>query len=124
VTVPPAVKTPQSMELRGVVHALSEYKPQFADVVTAPFESTFDFDDRLLATFGDCVAGLLDTFGNVFTISAEDGIGELVMTAKVVTDKPVLSPLMQELPRLFLIVFVLNLPRDLFSESSVLTLFP
>jgi hypothetical protein len=75
------------MELRGVVHALSEYKPQFADVVTAPVDSTLDFDDRLLATFGDCVAGLLDTFGNVFTISAEDGIGELVMTAKVVTDK-------------------------------------
>ena len=70
-----------------MVHALSEYKPQFADVVTAPLESTFDFDDRLLATFGDCVAVLLETFGKVFNISAEDGIGELVMTAKVVTDK-------------------------------------
>jgi len=75
------------MELRGLVHALLEYKPQFADVVTAPLESTFDFDDRLLATFGDCVAVLLDMFGNVFTILAEDGIGELVMTAKVVIDK-------------------------------------
>lgn len=39
--VPPAVKFPQFIELRGVVHALLEYTPQFADVVTAPLEDRF-----------------------------------------------------------------------------------
>ena len=36
--VPPGVKFPQFTELRGVVHALSEYTPKFADVDTAPAE--------------------------------------------------------------------------------------
>jgi hypothetical protein len=35
---PPGVKFPQFMELRGVVHALLEYTPKFADVETAPVE--------------------------------------------------------------------------------------
>jgi hypothetical protein len=38
--VPPTVKVPQFMELRGMVHALSEYTPKFADVDTAPVEDT------------------------------------------------------------------------------------
>jgi hypothetical protein len=33
---PPAVKVPQFIELRGVVQALLEYKPKFADPVTLP----------------------------------------------------------------------------------------
>jgi hypothetical protein len=41
VLVPPAVKVPQLMELSGVVHALSEYTPKFADVFTAPLDDTF-----------------------------------------------------------------------------------
>ena len=36
--VPPAVKVPQLMELRGMVHALLEYTPKPADVVTVPLE--------------------------------------------------------------------------------------
>lgn len=38
--VPPGVKVPQFMELREVVHALSEYTPKFADVDNAPVEDT------------------------------------------------------------------------------------
>jgi hypothetical protein len=38
--VPSMVKFPQGMELRGMVHALSEYTPKFADVDTAPLEDT------------------------------------------------------------------------------------
>ena len=38
--VPPGVKVPQFMELRGMVHALSEYTPKFADVDTAPAGDT------------------------------------------------------------------------------------
>jgi len=38
VLVPPAVKVPQFMELRGVVHALLEYTPKFADADTVPLE--------------------------------------------------------------------------------------
>ena len=37
---PPAVKVPQFMELRGVVQALLEYIPKFAEVVTWPFVCT------------------------------------------------------------------------------------
>jgi hypothetical protein len=40
VVVPPIVKVPQFMELRVVVHALLEYTPKFADVVTVPVEDT------------------------------------------------------------------------------------
>ena len=36
--VPPIVKVPQFMELREVVHALLEYTPKPADVVTVPVE--------------------------------------------------------------------------------------
>ena len=36
--VPPAVKVPQFMELRGMVHALLEYTPKFADADTVPLE--------------------------------------------------------------------------------------
>ena len=36
--VPPAVKVPQFMELRGCVHPLSEYTPKFADEDTVPVE--------------------------------------------------------------------------------------
>jgi hypothetical protein len=39
VLVPPAVKVPQLMELRGWVHALSEYTPKFAEVNTVPAEA-------------------------------------------------------------------------------------
>lgn len=39
--VPPAVKVPQLMELRGVVQSLSEYTPKFADVDTVPLDGTF-----------------------------------------------------------------------------------
>ena len=39
-TTPPGVNVPQFMELRGVVHALLEYTPKFADVVTVPVEDT------------------------------------------------------------------------------------
>ncbi len=49
--VPPAVKLPQFMEDKGIVHALSEYKPQLADVTTPPME---------------------DTSGDLFTTSRED----------------------------------------------------
>jgi hypothetical protein len=35
---PPAVKVPQSMELREVVQALFEYTPKFADVDTCPVD--------------------------------------------------------------------------------------
>ena len=38
--VRPAVMVPQFMEVRSVVHELSEYKPIFADVDTAPLEDT------------------------------------------------------------------------------------
>jgi hypothetical protein len=38
---PPAVKVPQLIELRGVVQALLEYTPKFADVVTVPLDDTF-----------------------------------------------------------------------------------
>jgi hypothetical protein len=38
--VPPAVKVPQFIELRGVVHALLEYTPKFADADTVPVEDT------------------------------------------------------------------------------------
>ena len=41
VVVPPAVKVPQSKEVSGVVHALLEYTPRFAEVVTVPLEDTF-----------------------------------------------------------------------------------
>lgn len=37
--VPPAVKLPQFMELRGWVHPLSEYTPKFADVDIVPVEA-------------------------------------------------------------------------------------
>jgi hypothetical protein len=60
------VKVPQVMELRGVVHALSEYKPQFADVDTVPLE---------------------DTGGDVGTVPLEDTGGDVVMAAKVVSAK-------------------------------------
>ena len=36
--VAPAVKAPQFMEVRGVVHPLLEYTPKFADVDTVPLE--------------------------------------------------------------------------------------
>ena len=49
-----------------MVHALSEYKPQFADVNTAPLE---------------------DTYGDVGTASMEDTCDVVVMAAKVVSDK-------------------------------------
>ena len=65
-TVPPAVKFPQSIELRGVVHPLSEYTPQFADVDTAPLESTL---------------------GDFVTTPVESTCVWLVRAAKVVTDK-------------------------------------
>jgi hypothetical protein len=39
VLVPPGVKVPQVMELRGWVHALSEYTPKFAEVDTVPAEA-------------------------------------------------------------------------------------
>ena len=35
---PPAVKVSQFIELSGVVQALFEYTPKFADVVTCPVE--------------------------------------------------------------------------------------
>jgi N12 class adenine-specific DNA methylase len=37
--VPPGVKVPKFTELRGVVHALSEYTAKFADVDTVPAEA-------------------------------------------------------------------------------------
>jgi len=40
VVVPPAVKVPQFMELREVVHALLEYTAKPADVVTVPVAGT------------------------------------------------------------------------------------
>ena len=54
--VPPGVRAPQFMVLRGMVHALSEYTPKFADVVTVP---------------------------------EEDTLVDVVMTAKVVSDKAI-----------------------------------
>ena len=38
---PPGVKVPQIMEVSGVVQALLEYTPKFADVVTMPLVGTF-----------------------------------------------------------------------------------
>ena len=81
--VPPAVKFPQFMEPIGVVHALLEYKPQFADVVTAPLEDTCgDVETPIVEDAGD----------DVETASIEDTCGDVVMAAKVVSDKA--SPIM------------------------------
>jgi hypothetical protein len=64
------------MELIGVVQALSEYKPTFADVDTAPLEGKF----------GDVEA--VPAGVSVFvTKSVEEICGELERAAKVVTDK-------------------------------------
>jgi hypothetical protein len=41
VKTPPGVGLPQFIELREVEHALSEYRPKFADVATIPVEGTF-----------------------------------------------------------------------------------
>ena len=59
-------KVPQFMGPRGVVHALLEYKPQFADVGTVSLE---------------------DAGGDVDTAPLEDTGGDVVMAAKVVSDK-------------------------------------
>ena len=54
------------MEDKGIVHALSEYKPQLADVTTPPME---------------------DTSGALFTTSREDECGDMVMAPEVISDK-------------------------------------
>ena len=44
--VPPGVKLPQLMVLRGVVHALLVYTPKPADVVTVPLEDKVEDASR------------------------------------------------------------------------------
>ena len=39
--VPPGDMVPHGMELKGVLHPLSEYTAKFADVDTAPLDDTF-----------------------------------------------------------------------------------
>ena len=45
----PAVRVPQFMELMGVVQALFEYTPKFADVETGPLDGRFC--DVLMAAY-------------------------------------------------------------------------
>jgi hypothetical protein len=68
---PPAVKVPQLMELKGVVHALLEYTPKFAEVVTWPLDGTFwdvliaakVVSDRVNATMTkDIIDVVMDSF--------------------------------------------------------------
>ncbi len=70
-TFPPAVKVPQSMELRGVVQALFEYTPKFADVDTEPVVPTVWVEDmaakvvrvkRHAIVTNDITAAVTETF--------------------------------------------------------------
>ena len=91
--VSPAVKVPQFTELIGKVHALLEYKPQFADAATVPLGDAFAELGDALGLFGGTDVLLEGKCGDLETSSMEGVCGDIVVMApKVVSDKA--SPIM------------------------------